>query len=158
MGPAMPRASLIVLALIVLPFAAVGDPVRAETVRSAAGVATPSPAPPTPPTKLTKVTDFPPIVFFVARGEADACGRDCAEWIAADGAIDLGAPARLRALLNRLGRRRLPIYFHSPGGSVSGALAIGRLLRERGLTAGLAWTVPQGCDPKVRREAACDKL
>jgi len=101
---------------------------------------------------------LPPITFFVAKGEPHACGRDCAEWIGADGMFDLNAPQRLRALLSRLGRRKLPIYFHSPGGSVAAALAIGRLMRERELTAGVAWTVPQGCDPKEPREPACDKL
>ena len=100
----------------------------------------------------------PPITFFVAKGEPHACGRGCDEWIAADGMIDGGAPQRLRALLNRLGKRKLPIYFHSPGGSVAAALAIGRLMRERGLTAGVAWTLPQGCNAKEPREAACDKL
>jgi hypothetical protein len=31
-------------------------------------------------------------------------------------------------------------------------------MRQRGLTAGVAWTVPAGCDPKQWREPACDKL
>src|SRR5258705_12150070 len=35
---------------------------------------------------------------------------------------------------------------------------MGRLMRERGLTAGVGWTVPQGCDPRQAREEACDKL
>jgi len=119
------------------------------------------PGPPTPAVMQKPVKPVPmppPIAFFVAKGEPPACGRDCAEWIAADGLFDSDAPQRLRALLNRLGKRKLPIYFHSPGGSVAAALAIGRLMRERGLTAGVAWTVPQGCDPKEPREPACDKL
>lgn len=159
----MPRGSLIVIALVALPLAAAGGLVRAEPGRPPAGISIPSPAhrarAPSPRLpKPAKAADFPPIAFFVARGEPDACGRNCSEWIAADGAIDLGAPQRLRALLERLGRRKLPIYFHSPGGSITGALAIGRLLRGRGMTAGVGWTVPQGCDPKVPREPACDKL
>jgi len=154
----MPRAPLIALALVTVSLAAAG--VHADTTRPLAAAAPPPPTgdPHGPPAKPAKAADFPPMVFFVARGEADACGRNCAEWIAADGAIDLGAPQRLRALLDRLGRHKLPIYFHSPGGSITGALAIGHLLRERGLTAGVGWTVPQGCDPKVPREATCDKL
>jgi hypothetical protein len=31
-------------------------------------------------------------------------------------------------------------------------------MRQRGLTAGVGWTVPQGCDPQQAREPACDKL
>jgi hypothetical protein len=100
----------------------------------------------------------PPIVFFLARGEPNACGPGCQEWIAADGTIDAGADGRLRAFLKRLGARKLPIFFHSPGGSIAAGLGIGRLMRERGLTAGVGWTVPQGCDPRQAREEACDKL
>ena len=101
---------------------------------------------------------LPPIVFFVARGEPNACGVGCREWIAAEGTIDEGADDRLRALLRRLGGRKLPIFFHSPGGRAPAALAIGRMIRQRGLTAGLGWTVPAGCDPKQRNEPACNKL
>ena len=100
----------------------------------------------------------PPIVFFVAKGDANACGVGCSEWIAAEGTVDAGADERLRALLKKLGGRNLPVFFHSPGGSVPNGLAIGRLLRQRGLTAGVGWTVPAGCDPKQQREPACDKL
>jgi hypothetical protein len=100
----------------------------------------------------------PPIVFFIAKGEPNACGPGCQEWIVADGTIDLAADGRLRALLSKLGGRKLPVFFHSPGGSVAAGLAIGRLLRARGLTAGVGWTIPQGCDAQQAREAACDKL
>ena len=68
----------------------------------------------------------PAMAFFLAKGEPDACGPGCSEWISADGAIDADAARRLRALLGRIGERKLPIFFHSPGGSVEGALAIGR--------------------------------
>ena len=62
------------------------------------------------PRRMESARHTPPIVFFVAKGEADACGPGCAEWIAADGTIDAGAPARLRALLAKTGKRKLPIY------------------------------------------------
>jgi hypothetical protein len=88
----------------------------------------------------------PPIVFYVARGDDDACGPGCSEWIAADGQFDAGAPQRLRAVLNRLGKRKLPIYFHSPGGNGLAALAVGRMLREREMTAGVSQTLPAGCE------------
>src|SRR5262249_36063548 len=65
---------------------------------------------------------------------------------------------RLRALLERTDKRALPVYFHSPGGSVSGAIEIGRLMRARGLKAGVGRTIPAGCDPLQEREAACDAL
>jgi hypothetical protein len=99
---------------------------------------------------------WPPIVFYVAKGEPDACGAGCGEWIAAEGLIDRRAAERLRSLLDRLGRRKLPIYFHSPGGSVEGGLAIGRLMRERAMTAGVGRTIPRGCDPTQQHEDTCD--
>jgi hypothetical protein len=99
-----------------------------------------------------------PMVFYVAKGEPNACGAGCREWIAAEGAIDRDAPLRLRALLNRLGERKLPIYFHSPGGSVDAGMAIGRLMRERRITAGVGRTIPRGCDPVRDQEAQCDAL
>jgi hypothetical protein len=101
---------------------------------------------------------WPPIAFYVAKGEPNECGQGCREWIAAEGTIDREAAQRLRGLLKRLGARKLPIYFHSPGGSVEAALAIGRLLRERRMTAGVARTIPVGCDPTKPHEAACDDL
>ena len=97
----------------------------------------------TAPTKWPPVG--PAIVFYLAQGEPHACGPDCSEWIAAEGAIDSGAAGRLRALLDRLGPRKLPIYFHSPGGSVDDAFEIGKLLRARKMTAGVGLTIPQGC-------------
>jgi hypothetical protein len=99
-----------------------------------------------------------PMVFYVAKGEPNACGAGCREWIAAEGAIDRDAPLRLRALLNRLGERKLPVYFHSPGGSVDAGMAIGRLMRERRITAGVGRTIPRGCDPMHDQEAQCDGL
>jgi hypothetical protein len=117
-----------------------------------AAQAGPSAAEP-PPTNV-----WPPIVFYVAKGEPDACGAGCSEWIAAEGLIDPEAARRLRGVLDRLGQRKLPIYFHSPGGSVGAGVAIGRLMRERRMTAGVGRTIPSGCDPTKEHEAACDAL
>jgi hypothetical protein len=99
-----------------------------------------------------------PIVFYVAKGEPDACGPGCREWIAADGRIDAGAAGRFRALLGRLGGRKLPVFFHSPGGSVGDAIEIGRIMRQRQMVAGVGWTLPEGCDPDKAQDAACTKL
>jgi len=99
-----------------------------------------------------------PMAFFVATGDPGACGTGCAEWIAAEGRIDGSTPGRLRSLLTRLGKRKLPIFFYSPGGSVDAALVMGRMLRARDMTAGVARTIPQGCDPLQAHEPACDTL
>jgi hypothetical protein len=92
-----------------------------------------------------------PIVFYAAKGQPDACGPGCSEWIAAEGQFDLGAPQRLRTFLARHGAdthkdgRKPPIFFHSSGGLQEQAMVIGRLLREREMTAGVSRTIPAGC-------------
>jgi hypothetical protein len=123
--------------------------------------AEPALAPATKPTPAPDLRSIPPMAFFVAKGDADACGPGCGEWIAADGAIDGGTPARLRALLaklNKAGKRALPIYFHSPGGSVTASLELGRLMRAHKMKAAIGRTIPQGCDPNAVREKACDVI
>jgi hypothetical protein len=85
------------------------------------------------------------IVFYLAKGEPDSCGPGCSEWIAAEGRFDEGSAQRLRALLSRTGKRKRPIFFHSLGGLGTSGIAIGRLLREREMTAGVYRTIPAGC-------------
>jgi hypothetical protein len=109
------------------------------------------------PAKL-KPEDVPDIVFYVAKGDANACGRGCDEWIAADGKIDIGAPQRLRRLLTKLANRRLPIFFQSPGGTVNGSLELGRLIRGQKLAAGVARTIPHGCDRDNLYAKTCEAL
>ena len=98
----------------------------------------------------------PPMALYLAKGQPDACGPGCSEWIAAEGIFDRGAAARFRAFLQRHGQRKLPVYLNSPGGALSNALAMGRLMRQRGMTAGVGRTIPQGCDPLREREPACE--
>jgi hypothetical protein len=86
-----------------------------------------------------------PLLFYLARGGPDACGEGCSEWIAAEGYFDFAAPERLRAVLDKISGRKLPIYFQSPGGYIDQALAIGQMLRERQITAGVAKTIPEAC-------------
>jgi hypothetical protein len=89
----------------------------------------------------------PPIVFFVANGAADACGPGCDTWIAAEGRFDDEAAAHLRKLLDQISKRKLPIFFNSIGGEFVQATAIGRMLRARGMTAGVARTLMAHCIP-----------
>jgi hypothetical protein len=56
------------------------------------------------------------MVSYLAKGEPDSCGSGCSEWIAAEGRIDESSTQRLHALLSRIGKRKLPIFFHSKGG------------------------------------------
>jgi hypothetical protein len=106
----------------------------------------------------TRASDPPPMTFFVATGEADACGSDCETWIAADGKIDLSAAQRLRKLLAKLGRRRLPVFLHSGGGSVLGAIELGRLIRSRNIEVSVARTTPTACSLDRLSDKSCEML
>ena len=105
-----------------------------------------------------KPADLPAMVFYVAKGDANACGPGCNEWIAADGKIDLGVASRLRGLLGKLGPRKLPIFFHSGGGAVLGAIELGRLIRARKLEVSVARTIPGGCDRDKLHDKSCETL
>jgi hypothetical protein len=98
----------------------------------------------------------PPVAFFIAHGAPNSCGPGCDTWIAGVGRIDDEAPAHLRRVLEQAGKRKLPIYFQSPGGNMREAMEIGRMLRSRGLVAGVARTLPQGCWPAQPFDA-CSK-
>jgi len=97
-----------------------------------------------------------PMFFYVAKGEPNACGPGCNEWIAAEGTFDLAVAGRLRAFLSKQRNRNLPVYFYSPGGLADHSFSVGRILRERGMTAGVSRTLPDAC--KTLDEKACSAL
>jgi hypothetical protein len=123
---------------------------------AAPALSAPATQPATQPAPDTR--DIPPLIFFLATGDPDACGPGCTDWIGAYGQFDAGAPARLRALLGKLGKRKLPIFFFSPGGSVPAAMEIGRIMRMQKLRAGVGRTIPLGCEPELVRDKACDGI
>lgn len=105
------------------------------------------------PAKLSAAT---PLTFYVVTGEPNSCGPGCSEWIAVEGRFTVGSASQFRALITRLGKQKLPIFFHSPGGLIDEALSIGRLMREKGMTVGVGRTTPDGCaDEKQKQE--CDE-
>jgi hypothetical protein len=138
MHTAMPPLRLLAIALAATACTLAGvAAVRAE--------ATPDPL---------KAAAMTPLNFFLARGEADACGPGCNEWIAAEGKFDAGAAARLRRLLAKLGHRRPPIYFQSPGGSIESSIEVGRLIRDQKLAVSVARTL--ACDRDKPLEKSCE--
>lgn len=96
-----------------------------------------------------------PMVFYLANGAPNACGEGCDTWIAAEGAFESGTAERLQALIKRIPAPAPPIYFHSPGGNVEPALAIGRLLHKNGMTAGVSRTIPESCAGEREGSDAC---
>jgi hypothetical protein len=107
-------------------------------------------APPAEPT--------PPMVFYVAKGAPDACGRGCDRWIAVEGQVDGGAALRFRKFLKGIADRSLPVYFYSPGGNLDQALAMGAMLREKPVVARVARTVVKECGFESQDSAPCLKL
>src|SRR5215471_7093405 len=99
-----------------------------------------------------------PMVFIVATGEPNACGRGCSEWIAGQGRFDEGAAQRFREFLAVLPKREQPIFFNSDGGLLREAVQIGLMLRESRMTAGVARTVPGGCHLGFPLDDACRRL
>ena len=85
--------------------------------------------------------------FVVVRGSNPLCNPDCPEWISAEGVITSQTLPKLRQLLATLGDRRLPVVISSRGGDLSGALAAGRLIRERRLDVAVGRTDFVDCDP-----------
>ncbi|TIY08669.1 MAG: hypothetical protein E5V16_18420, partial [Mesorhizobium sp.] len=85
--------------------------------------------------------------FVLVRGRSFLCDPNCPEWISAEGTISAQTPERLRQLLDTIGDRRLPVVINSPGGDVLGAVAAGRLIRERKLDVAVARTDFIGCEP-----------
>ena len=86
-----------------------------------------------------------PMIFYLAKGGSDSCGPGCSEWIAAEGRIDESSVQGLRAVLSHTGKQKLPVFFHSAGGVATAARAMGRLLRERAIRAGVYRTIPRDC-------------
>jgi hypothetical protein len=99
-----------------------------------------------------------PMVFIVATGEPNACGRGCSEWIAGQGRFDEGAAQRFREFLAVLPKRELPIFFNSDGGLLREAVQVGLILRENRMTAGVARTVAEGCHLGFPLDDACRRL
>ncbi len=87
----------------------------------------------------------PPMRFVRVVTADPACKPNCPEWLSAEGRIEPGSAPAFAEALNRLGTRRLPILIHSPGGSVTDAMAMGKLIRAKGLTVAVARTLMPNC-------------
>lgn len=125
------------------------------TVRSAPTAVTPavgsSPAGPLPeqpplPTPAQLLAGEPMRIALV-RGQGPGCDPDCPTWIAAVGKIMPGTAERLSQVIRSLDGRRVPILVNSPGGYVSEAMAMGRLIRRSGLSVAVAHTSFAQCQP-----------
>jgi hypothetical protein len=87
----------------------------------------------------------PPMRFVRVVSADPACAPNCPEWLSAEGRIEPGSAAAFAEAVNRLAGRRLPILIHSPGGSVLDAMAMGELIRTKGLAVAVARTLITNC-------------
>ncbi len=93
----------------------------------------------------------PPMRFVRVVSVESACAPYCPEWLSAEGRIGPGSATDLAEALERLKGRRLPILIHSPGGSVADAMAMGELIRARGLAVAVARTLITDCPERAPR-------
>jgi hypothetical protein len=94
-------------------------------------------------------------IAAVAPGYA---GREPADrrWlIYLEGIIDNGATARLERLLDREQIRSAVVYFDSPGGHVVEAMALGRMIRQRGYATSVDARPTGGAQRPGRCYSAC---
>ena len=85
------------------------------------------------PKTVDPLQSLQPMKVVVVRDARRDCAPNCADWIAAQGDIVRDTPAEFRKVFKALGNRKLPVFVNSNGGSVEAAIAIGRLIRARGL-------------------------
>jgi len=87
----------------------------------------------------------PPMRFVRVTSADPACGPNCPQWLSAEGQIELGSANAFSEAVERLNGRRLPIFIHSRGGSVRDAIAMGELIRAKGLAVAVARTLLPNC-------------
>jgi hypothetical protein len=85
------------------------------------------------------------MMVSVVRSAEPGCEPTCFEWIVADGQIVPGTKEQFKKVLAQIGIRKLPILIHSPGGSLDDSLAIGRMVRAKGLDVVVARTKLKPC-------------
>ena len=91
----------------------------------------------------------PPMRFVRVVSAEPGCAPNCPEWLSAEGRIGPGAATDFAEALERLNGRRLPILIHSPGGSVADAVAMGELIRAKGLVVAVARTLITNCPERA---------
>ena len=89
-----------------------------------------------------------PMVFSIVRSAAGFCEPNCPEWIYGEGQIVGATPSAFKKILKQAGDRRLPLLIVSPGGNVTAALEIGRIIRKRGMNVEVSATRFIACSPR----------
>ncbi len=88
-----------------------------------------------------------PLRVVVVRNIIGNCEPNCPQWISAEGQITAKSPAVFKKALAKIGDQKLPVVITSPGGDLDAALAIGDMIRKRGLDVAVGGTHFGGCAP-----------
>lgn len=88
-----------------------------------------------------------PLRVVVVRNIIGNCEPLCPQWISAEGQITSKSPGVFKKALAQLGARKLPVVITSPGGDLDAALAIGEMIRKRGLDVAVGMTYFGNCAP-----------
>ena len=96
-------------------------------------------------------------------GPAQACGTDCRTWVSASGAITSDTPRDFDAFAKKNKLDGATIALDSDGGSVLGALALGRAIRKLGMTTTVGKTIDLaaadgGKRAKLLPQAYCESM
>ena len=128
----------------VLALAASVPEARAEpAVAAAAQPAVPGVA--AAPSASPRLPQIVPMKVLRVKASVPGCEPTCREWISAEGMIDENTLAQFKKVLKELGSRKLPVLIDSGGGIVDEALAIGRLIRAKGLDIAVTKTTFAPC-------------
>lgn len=129
--------------LMVAGIALLQPQVQAQAQTSKAGRGAPAK---TAPEKVAPIpSSGPTMIVQIMRSAEEGCEPTCAEWIAAQGRIDASTLRQFKKVLAKLGNRKLPILLDSAGGTVDEALAVGRLIRSKGLDVAVAKSEAVAC-------------
>lgn len=88
-----------------------------------------------------------PMRVVVVRNIIGNCDPLCPQWISAEGQITSKSPSVFKKALASVGDQKLPVVITSPGGDLDAALAIGEMIRKRGLDVAVGMTYFGGCAP-----------
>jgi hypothetical protein len=105
-----------------------------------------------------------PMKFEIwTEGPAQACGDQCRTWVSASGAITSDTPRDFEAFAKSRKLAGVALALDSDGGSVLGALGLGRALRKLGMTTTVGRTIDLGTVDGVKRarlqsKAYCESM
>jgi hypothetical protein len=86
------------------------------------------------------------MIFYAVHGGEEACGANCTDWIAAEGAIRWDTFKRLFAFLDRFGQNKRPIVLDFRGAAdLKTALSLGKIIRDRRLDVRVGTTLVAKC-------------